>query len=53
MAHDKKLTVVAILLIAVLIGTSAMAKPYGKLQGCIGCHGTRANNDFVIVHDIE
>ena len=30
-----------------------MAKPYGKPKGCIGCHGTRANNDFVIVHDIE
>ena len=25
----------------------------GKPAGCIGCHGTRANNDFVVVHDIK
>ena len=25
----------------------------GKPAGCIGCHGTRANNDFVIVHDFK
>ena len=30
-----------------------MAKPYGKPSGCIGCHGAKADNDFVIVHDIE
>ena len=30
-----------------------MAKPYGKPKGCIGCHGARVNNDFVIVHDIK
>ncbi|MCP4673189.1 MAG: cytochrome P460 family protein [Desulfobacula sp.] len=32
---------------------NGMAKPHGKPTGCIDCHGTRANNDFVIVHDIE
>ena len=25
----------------------------GKPAGCIGCHGTRANNDFVVVHDFK
>ena len=25
----------------------------GKPAGCIGCHGTRAKNDFVLVHDIK
>jgi len=25
----------------------------GKLKGCIGCHSTRAANDFVLVHDIK
>ncbi|MCK5916663.1 MAG: cytochrome P460 family protein [Deltaproteobacteria bacterium] len=25
----------------------------GKPAGCIGCHGTRANNDFVVVHDLK
>lgn len=25
----------------------------GKPRGCIGCHGTRASNDFVIVHDLR
>ncbi len=29
------------------------AEPFGKPAGCIGCHGTRADNDFVIVHDLE
>ena len=27
------------------------AKPFGKVRGCIGCHGTRERNDFVLVHD--
>ena len=27
------------------------AKPFGKPKGCIACHGTRAKNDFVLVHD--
>ncbi len=25
----------------------------GKPKGCIGCHGTRAANDFVVVHDFK
>ena len=25
----------------------------GKPAGCIGCHGTRAKNDFVLVHDFK
>jgi len=25
----------------------------GKPAGCIGCHGSRAKNDFVIVHDFK
>jgi len=24
----------------------------GKLDGCIGCHGTRAANDFILVHEL-
>lgn len=24
----------------------------GKVESCIGCHSTRADNDFVIVHDV-
>ena len=27
------------------------ARPFGKVRGCIGCHGTRERNDFVLVHD--
>lgn len=23
----------------------------GKVKGCISCHGTRARNDFILVHD--
>ena len=26
---------------------------YGKPGGCIACHGTRARNDFVLVHDFK
>ena len=29
------------------------AKPFGKPAGCIGCHGTRASNDFVLVHEFR
>ncbi len=29
------------------------AKPFGKPRGCIGCHGTRAKNDFIIVHEFK
>jgi len=25
----------------------------GKPAGCIGCHGTRAKNDFILVHDFK
>jgi len=32
---------------------TGMAKPYGKPNGCIGCHGAKADNDFVIVHDFK
>jgi len=31
--------------------TKGKAKPFGKVPGCIDCHGTRARNDFVLVHD--
>ena len=26
---------------------------YGKPAGCIGCHGTRAKNDFILVHEFD
>lgn len=29
------------------------ADPFGKPSGCIGCHGTRANNDFILVHEFK
>lgn len=29
------------------------AKPYGKPKGCIGCHGTRASNDFILLHEFK
>ena len=29
------------------------AKPFGKPAGCIGCHGIRANNDFITVHEFK
>lgn len=29
------------------------AGPVGKPDGCIGCHGTRARNDFILVHDFK
>ena len=25
----------------------------GKIAGCIGCHGTRASNDFILVHEFK
>jgi hypothetical protein len=25
----------------------------GKIEGCIGCHGTRASNDFILVHEFK
>ena len=27
--------------------------PAGKVKGCIGCHGGRAKNDFILVHDFK
>jgi len=27
------------------------ARPFGKVGGCIDCHGERAQNDFVMVHN--
>ncbi len=27
------------------------AEKYGKPEGCVGCHGTRARNDFILVHE--
>ena len=29
------------------------ADKFGKPKGCIGCHGTRAKNDFILVHDFK
>jgi hypothetical protein len=29
------------------------AKPFGKPEGCILCHGTRFGNDFIIVHEFK
>ncbi|MFC1515249.1 cytochrome P460 family protein [Thermodesulfobacteriota bacterium] len=29
------------------------ADKFGKPKGCIGCHGTRAKNDFVTVHEFN
>ncbi len=29
------------------------AEPFGKPAGCIGCHGTRASNDFIVVHEFR
>ncbi|MFH2011477.1 MAG: cytochrome P460 family protein [Pseudomonadota bacterium] len=27
------------------------ADAFGKLKGCVGCHGARAANDFIFVHE--
>lgn len=29
------------------------ADKFGKPAGCVGCHGTRANNDFILVHEFK
>lgn len=29
------------------------ANNFGKPAGCVGCHGTRAANDFIIVHEFK
>ncbi len=26
---------------------------FGKPKGCVGCHGTRAANDFILVHEFK
>ncbi len=28
------------------------ADKFGKPKGCVGCHGTRAANDFILVHEL-
>lgn len=33
--------------------TEGKADKFGKPKGCIGCHGTRAKNDFVLVHEFD
>ncbi len=32
---------------------SGKADKFGKPAGCIGCHGTRAKNDFILVHEFK
>ncbi len=34
-------------------GADGTAMMVGKPKGCIGCHGTRAGNDFVVVHEFS
>lgn len=29
------------------------ADKFGKPAGCVGCHGTRAKNDFILVHEFK
>ena len=29
------------------------AEKSGKPEGCVGCHGTRAKNDFILVHEFK
>ena len=29
------------------------AEEAGKVEACIGCHGTRSKNDFILVHDFK
>ena len=29
-----------------------MAKPFGTPKGCVSCHNGRADNDFLMVHDL-
>lgn len=29
------------------------ADKFGKPNGCVGCHGTRAKNDFILVHEFD
>lgn len=29
------------------------AGPEGKVQGCIGCHAVKADNDYILVHNLK
>jgi len=29
------------------------ADKFGKPSGCVGCHVTRAKNDFILVHEFK
>ena len=29
------------------------ADKFGKPAGCVGCHGTRAKNDYILVHEFK
>jgi hypothetical protein len=29
------------------------AGPEGKVQGCIGCHAVKADNDYILVHSLK
>ncbi len=33
--------------------TKGKADKFGKPAGCVGCHGTRASNDFILVHEFK
>lgn len=37
----------------VLYGPGGKVKQSGKPRGCIGCHGVKADNDFVTVHTFK
>jgi hypothetical protein len=34
-------------------GPDGKADAAGKLQGCIGCHGSGAKNDYILVHEFK
>jgi hypothetical protein len=34
-------------------GTDGKADVVGKPKGCIGCHGSHADNDFIFVHEFK
>lgn len=33
--------------------SAGKADKFGKPEGCVGCHGTRAANDFILVHEFK
>jgi hypothetical protein len=37
----------------VLYGLDGSVKKEGKPAGCVGCHGSRAKNDFILVHEFK